>query len=364
MFNNFSPIYYKMVFTTLSKKHKSKSRKSRKQVSRRKINKKTKKQRNIRRKLSKKNKRGGSDKRKFYASDKTLHLICGLAGDFCVLDTALNIKTLYPNTNVRFLTYFTRFVISEDPTKLPQDVENKLNEANIDYTQSDDSDTCLTPETASEIAFGKLDIQQYNHIVLWVIDMQNDFIERTFSGREDEGAFEKGTFAVPGTSDEQGCKLVEDISELIKYIGNRTDTEIVVSRDYHPEGHCSFKKSETDTNGFPPHCVEGTVGAQMNETILKAFKDISEDKYSVIFKGCDLNTDSYGAVIYSDITYLGKRQMPYCKESKPETDKTGGRNNPNMSPKDALIFNGSIDKVFMIPISSKTVIERRQEMEM
>ncbi len=348
-----------MVLTTLSKKHKSKSRKGRKRVSRRKINKKTKKQRNIRRKLSKKNKRGGGDKRELYASNKTLHLVCGLAGDFCVLDTALNIKTLYPNTNVRFLTYFTRFVISKKPTELPQDVETKLKEAKIDYIQSDDSEICLTPESAGEIAFGKSNVQ-YDHIVLWVIDMQNDFIERTFGDREDEGAFEKGTFAVQGTSEEQGqgCRLVEDISELIKYISEMPNTEIVVSRDYHPEGHCSFQ-SKGNPSGFPPHCVEKTVGAQMNETILRTFENIPEDKYSVIFKGCEPNTDSYGAVIYSDKTYLEGRS-PSCIA---ETDKTGGRNNPNMSPKEALIFNGEIDKVFVIPITTKTVAERIREIE-
>ena len=332
-----------MVLSRLSKKQKSKLYKSRRKNYRKKINKKSNKRKNIRRKMSKK---GGRlvDKRELYSSDKTLHLVCGLAGDFCVLDTALNIKSLYPNTNVRFLTYFTRFVFSNEPTELPPKVEEQLQKANITYIKSNDSEVCHTPESAGKIALAGLDIPNaYEHIVLWVIDMQNDFIERKFSGKEDEGAFEKGAFAVPGTSTEQGCKLVEDISELIKYFGNRPDTEIVVSRDYHPVGHCSF-------DIFPPHCVEGTIGAQMNETILKAFENIPEDKYSVIFKGCEPETDSYGAVIYSDNEYLTERS-PSC--NKRELDKTGGRNNPNMSSKEALLFNEEIKKVFVKPISGK-----------
>ena len=40
------------------------------------------------------------------------------------------------------------------------------------------------------------------HTAVLVIDMQNDFIDRTFGDREDEGAFEKGAFAVQGTSEE------------------------------------------------------------------------------------------------------------------------------------------------------------------
>ena len=57
-----------------------------------------------------------------------------------------------------------------------------------------------------------------------------------------------------------GDKVVQLVNELIKE-AVATGVRVVASRDWHPPGHASFH----DAGGsWPPHCVQGSEGAQFH----------------------------------------------------------------------------------------------------
>ena len=155
--------------------------------------------------------------------------------------------------------------------------------------------------------------------VLWVIDMQNDFIDDNITEPdEDEDILpDGGAFAVSN-----GVSCVKKINELIKTYGKKFK-KIVYTRDWHSPNHCSFGKCEkcgpkTGYEGkYPPHCIYNSLGADLNSTT-KSIIDRNEDTYEyfikdttipvdIVFKGHHSNTDSYGA-IYKDGDYLKERQ--------------------------------------------------------
>lgn len=134
---------------------------------------------------------------------------------------------------------------------------------------------------------------------LYVIDMQNDFVDRAMlEGTRQltgppfgDNGRSIGSFAVG-----QGVEMIPD---LIAYIEQAKDSaeyaNIVLSRDYHPKGHCSFGGPPMG-GYFPVHCVQGTIGAQFIPEIL-AMKDelLASGKTTVIFKGFDTEVDSFAA---------------------------------------------------------------------
>ena len=94
---------------------------------------------------------------------------------------------------------------------------------------------------------------------LIIVDCQNDFMPG-------------GALAVP-----EGDKIVP----IINQIQDKFDV-IIATKDWHPEGHCSFKEQG---GPWPIHCIQGTVGAELH-------KDIGQAHY-VVEKGVDLDVDSY-----------------------------------------------------------------------
>jgi len=75
---------------------------------------------------------------------------------------------------------------------------------------------------------------------LLIIDMQVDFLPG-------------GALGVPS-----GHEVVAPINHLIALFQEQ-GLPIIASRDWHPNGHCSF----SDQGGpWPPHCVAGTPGAE------------------------------------------------------------------------------------------------------
>ena len=78
---------------------------------------------------------------------------------------------------------------------------------------------------------------------LLIIDFQNDFT----SG---------GALAVP-----DGDSIAPRLNELI----DSGDFDLVVAtRDWHPADHASFREQG---GPWPPHCVQGTHGAELNGTL-------------------------------------------------------------------------------------------------
>lgn len=108
---------------------------------------------------------------------------------------------------------------------------------------------------------------------LIIVDLQNDFLPG-------------GSLGVP-----QGDEVVAPIQQLIDLYQTH-GLPIVASRDWHPEGHCSF----TAQGGpWPIHCVAGSHGAAFSAalpleqvaTIVSKATTVEKDAYSA-FNGTDL----------------------------------------------------------------------------
>jgi nicotinamidase/pyrazinamidase len=120
--------------------------------------------------------------------------------------------------------------------------------------------------------------------LLLVIDVQNDFLPG-------------GALAVP-----RGDEVVP----VINRIASRFDN-VIVTQDWHPQGHISFASSHAGKRPFetvelpygtqvlwPDHCVQGRRGAEFAAGL--AVKHAQ----AVIRKGYHAHTDSYSAFLEAD----------------------------------------------------------------
>ena len=172
---------------------------------------------------------------------------------------------------------------------------------------------------------------------LYVIDMQNDFIDRAY-GSEKTGKFSVG----------DGKDIIVPIKKHIeKAIGDSNCKTIVFSRDYHPGNHCSFFNGEGSRGGnFPSHCVQETEGAYIIEEFLdtKYVKDYDADsnKIHVVFKGIFPNTDSFSAVDFKGARQKSSGAQCTC-DGKGCSSVTGGftLKDTNMNP---FTYNGKVDE--------------------
>ena len=119
---------------------------------------------------------------------------------------------------------------------------------------------------------------------LLIVDVQNDFCEG-------------GALAVP-----DGSAVVPVINSLI----DRFST-VVLTQDWHPEGHSSFASSHSGKTSFetiklsygtqvlwPDHCVQGTAGAAFHA-------DLGTDSAQLtVRKGFRKGIDSYSAFYEND----------------------------------------------------------------
>ncbi len=102
---------------------------------------------------------------------------------------------------------------------------------------------------------------------LIVVDVQNYFCPG-------------GALPVPG-----GDSVVTVINRIITHFD-----EIIYTRDWHPEDHCSFSLNPTYEDGsWPPHCVQHSPGAEFQGS-LRVPLDAP-----VIDKGTDPDEEQYGA---------------------------------------------------------------------
>ena len=124
---------------------------------------------------------------------------------------------------------------------------------------------------------------------LVVVDVQNDFCPATPAGG--------GRLAVPG-----GHEVVPLINRLAERFEN-----IVLTQDWHPEGHISFASShpgkkpfETTTLKYgtqvlwPDHCVQGTDDAALHKDLKLPTAQL------IIRKGYNKGVDSYSAFEEAD----------------------------------------------------------------
>jgi nicotinamidase-related amidase len=153
--------------------------------------------------------------------------------------------------------------------------------------------------------------------VLYVIDMQNDFIDEPspeltgvpviVDGRN---LGHIGAFAV----NNGGYNLLNGIDGepgLIAFLNkniNKFD-KIIFSRDLHDPKHCSFGP---EGGTFPPHCVIGTYGSGFHPALkhwLSQKEHLFGKKIDIIFKGMHPNKESFGAEAYADDNIGNKRQI-------------------------------------------------------
>lgn len=96
-----------------------------------------------------------------------------------------------------------------------------------------------------------------------------------------------GALAVP-----DGDEVVPVLAAWVREF-ERHNLPVVASRDWHPEGHCSF---EAQGGPWPPHCIADTPGAEIdpglglpaNATIISKAQTVEKDAYSA-FEGTGLD---------------------------------------------------------------------------
>lgn len=89
---------------------------------------------------------------------------------------------------------------------------------------------------------------------LIIVDVQRDFLPG-------------GTLGVP-----DGDQVIERVNELID---SGAFDVVLATRDWHPEDHSSFG---AQGGPWPPHCVQGTAGAELSGELDRARIDLVIDK--------------------------------------------------------------------------------------
>ncbi len=130
----------------------------------------------------------------------------------------------------------------------------------------------------------RMTIKPGENDILIVVDVQNDFLPG-------------GALAVP-----EGDAVIEPINRLA-----RAFRHVVLTQDWHPEGHASFASSHPAKQPFettdlhygpqvlwPDHCVQGTPGAEIAREL-----DIPHAQL-VIRKGYNAGIDSYSGFKEAD----------------------------------------------------------------
>jgi nicotinamidase-related amidase len=132
--------------------------------------------------------------------------------------------------------------------------------------------------------------------VLFVIDMQNDFINRKYKDGK------KSRMGKLPTFDSKG--IIKRIVMLIKRFKKRAGAKVIATRDYHPKKpkqHCSFPI-------FGEHCVWKTAGSDIVKEIQSQL--VKSNKFCkdchIVFKAFNHKIDSFGAFPYKKKYALGR----------------------------------------------------------
>ena len=122
-------------------------------------------------------------------------------------------------------------------------------------------------------------------ITFVIVDCQNDFIS--------------GSMTVIGAK-----KAVENIKNFI--VKNKGDIDkILLTVDWHPYKHCSFKKYG---GTWPSHCVQYSIGACIEPKLLKLIQSL-DIPYEVCHKGEIEYREQYGA--FEEIEFVDDELVPH-----------------------------------------------------
>ena len=89
---------------------------------------------------------------------------------------------------------------------------------------------------------------------LVIVDVQEDFV--------------RGSLAVPG-----GEEVIPPLNRAAEVFAER-GLPVFATRDWHPEDHVSF---EEQGGPWPPHCVQGTPGAELHRSLPRDAVDVVVD---------------------------------------------------------------------------------------
>lgn len=147
--------------------------------------------------------------------------------------------------------------------------------------------------------------------VLFVIDMQNDFLDRPYK----DGRKMRKTGKLPTFGSKAIVKPIARLVSKFSKIG-----KVIATRDYHPvkNPHCSFSI-------FGEHCAWKTAGSDIAKEIedsifVKNSKKMKKNCH-VTFKGFHSKIDSFGAFPYSK--KLGLKRICGCTSKSCPTKSTG-----------------------------------------
>jgi nicotinamidase-related amidase len=226
--------------------------------------------------------------------------------------------------------------------------------------------------------------------VLYIIDMQYDFIDEEFTDNipgdnltvsGENFTKQRGNFAVA-----EGKDLVAEkgFLEWLKKNAPNFD-KIYVSRDYHQKGHMSFYQGGINNNThasigldakydavgigqkggqYPVHCLQGSQGAMLHKNLVKTLTDLytkeleelirnkkqdheseniyeekMNEKYNVLFKGMNNDNESYSALGFQ---VDNKKTQHHANSDNTETKVNGGYMHKTMPFNEALVFNKPI----------------------
>lgn len=110
---------------------------------------------------------------------------------------------------------------------------------------------------------------------LFIVDPQYDFIN--------------GSLAVDGAKG-----IMDDLARYVEK--NAKDYEyILISCDWHPKDHISFKTKDNSEGEWPPHCIKHTKGAAIYEPLMQAILN-SNVYHTVLTKGENVKIEEYDAI--------------------------------------------------------------------
>lgn len=141
----------------------------------------------------------------------------------------------------------------------------------------------------------KLPIRPGKGDALIVVDVQKDFLPG-------------GSLGVP-----DGDAVVPVMNRYMEQF-RQQGLPIYATRDWHPEGHCSF---EAQGGPWPPHCISGTRGAEFADDLEL------DDDISVISKATTVEKDAYSGFQGTDLAarlrgqkvkrlFIGGLATDYC----------------------------------------------------
>jgi nicotinamidase/pyrazinamidase len=184
--------------------------------------------------------------------------------------------------------------------------------------------------------------------VLIIVHVQNDFVEG-------------GALAVAG-----GGEVIAPLNRYIE-VFHRTRLPIIATRDWHPSDHCSFREQG---GSWPPHCVQGTAGAQFvselmlppGTTVVSSASQAYKEAYSS-FEDTDLNQLLRG--LGAERLFVGGLATDYCVRATVKDGLVLGYQvfllidavrAVNVDPEDGAHARAEMARLGAVPISLSDII--------